>query len=386
LIANQEDEGRRKKRKRAKTPREELDEEDLMLIAENTGGEFLPRKTAIDTKFKRLKKIRNDLGDLLEDEDENAHTAAESDRFDEATFEKDVFGDEEEGSEQQEEGRDQRAAPEEEFDSEEEDLDDFIVYGPDEEQERRKARKERRQHAGALGVSQSQLEEAASIFGGDMSEFLQNQFDDEEYEYEGEERPRAERETVTEEVLEQIKQQYEPSLLTEKFITTEDQRICHTDSPERLQLRFPGLELPPVEREILGREAEWIFSRAFQQRPGLDAHQHAIVTRIIQVLEFIRKENFEVPFIAQYRKDHWSCPHLSKSDLWLIYEWDERFIHILTKKANLRAMYMAIEGLDEKYYGELIELCETEQDVKDLHDHFQLHYHEAIEQVSTSRY
>jgi len=93
LIANQEDEGRRKKRKRAKTPREELDEEDLMLIAENTGGEFLPRKTAIDTKFKRLKKIRNDLGDLLEDEDENAHTAAESDRFDEATFEKDVFGD-----------------------------------------------------------------------------------------------------------------------------------------------------------------------------------------------------------------------------------------------------------------------------------------------------
>jgi hypothetical protein len=89
---------------------------------------------------------------------------------------------EEEGSEQQEEGRDQRAAPEEEFDSEEEDLDDFIVYGPDEEQERRKARKERRQHAGALGVSQSQLEEAASIFGGDMSEFLQNQFDDEEYE------------------------------------------------------------------------------------------------------------------------------------------------------------------------------------------------------------
>jgi len=115
-----------------------------------------------------------------------------------------------------------------------------------------------------------------------------------------------------------------------------------------------------------------------------------VITHLIddwwQIHLALRKENFEVPFIAQYRKDHWSCPHLSKSDLWLIYEWDERFIHILTKKANLRAMYMAIEGLDEKYYGELIELCETEQDVKDLHDHFQLHYHEAVEQVSTSRY
>jgi len=61
-------------------------------------------------------------------------------------------------------------------------------------------------------------------------------------------------------------------------------------SPRRahVQLRFPGLKLLPVELEILGREAEWIFSQAFQQRPGLDAHQHAIVTRIIQVLEFIR--------------------------------------------------------------------------------------------------
>ena len=76
--------------------------------------------------------------------------------------------------------QDQRPAPEEDFDSEEEELDDFIVYGPDEEQERRKARKERR-HAGTMGISQSQLDEAASIFGGDMSEFLQNQLDEEDY-------------------------------------------------------------------------------------------------------------------------------------------------------------------------------------------------------------
>jgi hypothetical protein len=158
-----------------------------------------------------------------------------------------------------------------------------------------------------------------------------------------------------------------------------------------------------------------------------------MVTRIMQVLEFIRKQNYEVPFIAHYRKDYWRCPQLSPADLWLIYEWDEKFIHILTKKANLRAMYMAIgtlppcpsppsshnananatqgvglllllllllahsiscafffllsaEGLEEEYYGDLIESCDTDQDVKDLHDHFQLHYHEAIEQVSTSRY
>lgn len=51
--------------------------------------------------------------------------------------------------------------------------------------------------------------------------------------------PRRERPTApasTEEILEQIKQQYEPSLLEEKFITTEDERIRHTDIPERLQV------------------------------------------------------------------------------------------------------------------------------------------------------
>jgi hypothetical protein len=56
--------------------------------------------------------------------------------------------------------------------------------------------------------------------------------------YEGdEERPRRERATASsEDVLEQIKQQYEPSLLAEKFITTEDERIRRTDIPERLQV------------------------------------------------------------------------------------------------------------------------------------------------------
>jgi hypothetical protein len=53
---------------------------------------------------------------------------------------------------------------------------------------------------------------------------------------------------------------------------------------------------------------------------------------------------------------------------------------------NFLCAFLSAEGLEEEYYGELIESCDTDQDVKDLHDHFQLHYHEAIEQVSTSRY
>ncbi len=45
----------------------------------------------------------------------------------------------------------------------------------------------------------------------------------------------------------------------------------------------------------------------------------------------------------------------------------------MTRKANLRQMYLLVEGLEEEYM-ELLEQSETEQDVKDLYDHFQLHF------------
>lgn len=82
------DEERRKKRKRRPT-REELDEDDLMLIAENT-GESLPAKSSSD-KFKRLKKNRDELGLGMDFDDR--HGSAEGERLDEATLEKDLFGD-----------------------------------------------------------------------------------------------------------------------------------------------------------------------------------------------------------------------------------------------------------------------------------------------------
>lgn len=102
-------------------------------------------------------------------------------------------------------------------------------------------------------------------------------------------RERAAQPTTTKEMLEQVKQQYEPSLLAERFISTKDEVIRATDIPERLQLRFPDIVLPEgLDREVLGREAEWIFNRAFQHRQGMEAHQHAVVTRIMQVLEFLK--------------------------------------------------------------------------------------------------
>jgi transcription elongation factor SPT6 len=91
-------EDRRKKRKRRKPTREELDEDDLMLIAENT-GESLPRTAksssggSSDAKFKRLKKNRDDLGLDNRGFDDDRHDSVEGDRLDEATLERNLFGD-----------------------------------------------------------------------------------------------------------------------------------------------------------------------------------------------------------------------------------------------------------------------------------------------------
>lgn len=45
--------------------------------------------------------------------------------------------------------------------------------------------------------------------------------------------------------------------------------------------------------------------------------------RIQEVLNFIRNNNFEVPFIAFYRKEHVDGV-LGIQDLWNIYEQDEK--------------------------------------------------------------
>ena len=47
------------------------------------------------------------------------------------------------------------------------------------------------------------------------------------------------------------------------------------------------------------------------------------IPKIKDVLNFIRNEFFEVPFIAFYRKEH-IMPDLNNNDLWKIYEMDEK--------------------------------------------------------------
>jgi transcription elongation factor SPT6 len=91
---------------------------------------------------------------------------------------------------------------------------------------------------------------------------------------------------------------YGPKELQDKFLTPEDEIIKTTDIPERMQLRLP-LRPKPTDEE-LQHEAEWIYGRIYSE-----LSRAVIVPKIVYILEFLRKDFLEVPFITNYRKDHY---------------------------------------------------------------------------------
>ncbi|EFX64484.1 hypothetical protein DAPPUDRAFT_266300 [Daphnia pulex] len=114
--------------------------------------------------------------------------------------------------------------------------------------------------------------------------------------------------------------------------------ILITDVPERMQHRdYP---ITPVEEGSteLDNESYWIYVLAFISKGP------QTVEKIRRVLEFIRHQNFEVPFIACYRKEHVQ-PELSMIDLWIIYELDGKWM----KFQNLKKKVMGISEELKKY-------------------------------------
>ena len=50
-----------------------------------------------------------------------------------------------------------------------------------------------------------------------------------------------------------------------------------------------------------------------------------MVPKIKEALNFMRNHSFEVPYIANYRREYIE-PELDVHDLWKIYQWDEQVL------------------------------------------------------------
>jgi len=223
--------------------------------------------------------------------------------------------------------RDMIEEEEDEFYSDEDELDDFIVGDVDADgQPVRRRRKKKRTAGDMTGVTAMQRQTAIDVFGEDIDEsmFLAP-FDEEEQLGEEQDQYAA------------YKKEFEPAVLEERYITRKDEAIKQTDVPERLQMRFPNRPIPE-ERDLVN-EATWIH-KFLTLSEGLESEK--VVPKIANVLRNLLVNRMEIPFILNYRRDYW-VPELEASHLWDIFDLDEKWFYLQSRKESLTQVYQVHE-------------------------------------------
>lgn len=309
----------------------------------------------------------------------------------------------------------------ERYDEEEsDDEDDFIVDG-DGIPITEKRRKKRPIYTDAA------LQEAQDIFGIDFDynefgkyeedEFEEEEEEDDEYiRDDAEDRPRRSKKHLKRKsTRKSIFEVYEPSELIRGHFTDVDNEIRITDIPERMQLRVVPI-IPTVEgSDELDLEAEWIYKQAFCQ-PTIsiqDSHLNEeakerakkgpqTIGKIKKVLDFMRNQNFEVPFIAFYRKEY-VLPELNINDLWKIYKFDIKWCQLKQRKENLVKLFEKMRNfqLDEIMKNpdaplpdnirvikdddiERLKNAQTFEELNDIYRHFMLYYNQDMSSMQES--
>ncbi|CAH1432120.1 unnamed protein product [Lactuca virosa] len=413
------DDERQKKKKRKKRESEKnyvLDEDDYELLQDNNITGFR-RPKAESKKFKRLKKARSDAdeGQSGFSDEDDYNRSGKSGRSAEQKIEHSLFGDDEGPPLEDIAEEDQ---PEEEEDGdigeEEDEMADFIV---DEEEvdehgeptRRRKVNKKKSRQA--PGVSSSAIQEAHDIFG-DVDELLRqrklgleriSRYDDSG---EGKER--------------RLEDEFEPTILSNKYKTEKDEHIREIDIPERMQISEESTGPPPTDEMSIEEESTWIlhqlqtgvvlFGRG-GDRTTEEGYDLAIVKDdIMRFLEFMHVQKLDVPFIAMYRKEE--CMSLFKDPepqddkvsenksekkptlrwhkvLWAILELDRKWLMLQKRKSALQSYYNkrfeeersvydeARLHLNQKLFDSItksLKVAESEREIDDVDSKFNLHF------------
>ncbi|KAL1922961.1 uncharacterized protein VTP21DRAFT_9337 [Calcarisporiella thermophila] len=364
----------RKKKKRKVLEDDLLDEEDLELVAENTGLTF----ARPENKLKRLKrgrtdreseseKPRSDLNDIWADEEEDRAYDRGYRRYDEMD---DFIDDEGEEDEQ---------------------LDSMGAMGERADMHRVRERDSYDQISRPARRSDHAFQ-GEDLFPETLDE-LDEIFGYEEYEEFAEE---PDEDLLVDDTGEQrepkLKDVFEPMELKEKMLTEEDDFIRMRDVPERMQTRA-GIN---VDRRLTDEEvkeaAEFVTKTlAFERKEVIspmlrDAVQH--------VLGFLGKEFLEVPFIATHRKDFFThvldkeqniaACILSTDELWRINDLHYKYRSFLERKEALHAYFQQLMIRDD-YAEQLLRQAERIEELGDVIDWLRLHYTERIAKLKAER-
>ncbi|KAG0236910.1 Transcription elongation factor spt6 [Actinomortierella wolfii] len=344
---------RKKKKKRRIALEEDLDEEDLDLMEENTGI-----KIKRPEKFKRLKRRRDD------EEETRESKPRQSDLLN-------IFNDEEDDME------DDRGDYDDEMDHFIDDDEDEDERDDDRRDRREKAPvKPRARRAPIDGLGEDVWAEWYEVFGDgeDYAYALVKENGEDDSYYDTKPEPR-------------LKDVFEPGVLAERMMTDTDEIIRVKDIPERMQLR-PGIEADRqlTTDEIEGEEAYWVLRQLNESRRGIDQPPFEY-NSVKDVLKFMSNEMMEVPFIETHRRDYFTkvdgqqlTQLLSREDLWSIYDLDLKFRSFLERRESLKSLMKKMD-ISDSYVDDMLLRAERLEELSDVSDYINQRYGKQIDKT-----
>ncbi|XP_047942817.1 transcription elongation factor SPT6 homolog [Salvia hispanica] len=395
-----------KKKKRKKRDQFMLDEDDYELLQESNIS--VNRSKLESKKFKRLKKARRDAEEEPSgfSDEEEFDRSGKGGRTAEEKLKRSLFGDDDGQPLEDIAEEDEQLEEEDDADiGEEDEMADFIVDEEEVDEHgtpvRRKKPKKNRQRP---GISSSALQEAHEIFG-DVEDLLRLRKIDVRDRF-GETSERS------------LEDQFDPSVLSEKYMTEKDDQIREIDIPERMQISEESTGHPPTDEFSVKMETEWIYNQLVSgmvplfNRSGTTNEEvdDELKRHIARFLELIHVQNLDVPFIAMYRKeeilsllkdptereagienDMNQKPTLKwHKVLWAIQDLDQKWLLLLKRKSALQSYYTKrFEEERRRVYDETrlrlneqlfqsitksLEAADSEREVDDVDSKFNLHF------------
>lgn len=375
----------REKRKKKKSKRRHenkedeglLDEDDLDLLMENSGA---ATQKAKKSKFKRLKRAQVEeepqpqkgLNDFFSDEEVD----------DQESSGEDVAG----SSSKPSAGR---ALIDE--------LDDFIEddeFSDMDEEAREEIRQRRKQErlkpTEITGIDSEKLDELYEIFGDgeDYNWALVGEDDDGEFR-EDDARP-------------QLHDIYEPEELKARMLTDSDKVIRDTDIPERYQMLRKNISDYDLDEDDFLFEKSWVTHKLMNEKRDLtpDFDMEAFANVISDVLDFICKENLDIPFIMGHRRDHLLKTTISGEGdeahtdvetlvdepiLWRILQLDVEFHALLAKRNNVNYLLNKLEADDDAVLQEYFKQSRDLTDLQDISDYVTFKYDDRMRDLGLKK-
>ncbi|KAK9725960.1 hypothetical protein RND81_05G180000 [Saponaria officinalis] len=404
-----DDEERHRKKKRKKKDFQ-LDEEDLLLLEDAN----IPVSRKADKKFKRLKKARREVevGHSGFSDDDELIVSGKGGGRGEEQVQHSLFDDDGEPIEDIRDEYDDQPEEEDVDNIDEDDMADFIVEEEEVDETGAPVRRQKvkkKKFGQATGVSSSALQEAQELFG-DVEELLNQR------------RENLERVRRFDETGERrIEDEFEPSLISDKYLTPQDEIIKEIDIPERIQISEKSTGPPSTDVDAIKAEATWIRKQlesvgvpVLVKLPTLGEQEiEELEDHIRNFLNFTHVQKLDLPFISMYRKEdifsllkdpetggdfdpdkppqHHDKPSLKwHRVLWAVQDLDTKWLLLQKRKSALLAYYnKRFEEESRRIYDEtrlslnrqlfvsilhMLEEAESEREVDDVDLKFNLHF------------